>query len=592
MLLLKIFVNYLSMLLTRIDKGEAMILGTLVGKKVMLVLVGSGSSHSFVSQTFLDTTGVKALPTISKQVKLPSGDTLVTDHWVPKFEWWVDGQTLQANMKVLDFGAFDAILGYDWLKQHSPMVCHWANKTMEFEHNGSSVVLRGVQPGQQKLRGVPINQVCKWAKGNDLWAVVVVEPVQPPPEQHAFAEIQKLLQQFQDVFQTPHELPPARFYDHQIPLLPGSAPVNSRPYRYSPQHKGEIERQVKALLQEGLIKPSTSPFASPVLLVFKKDGSWRFYVDYRKLNALTIKNHFPMPLIEEILDEFAVTAYFTKLDMWSDYHQVRMKEEDEFKTAFKTHQGHYQFKVMPFGLTNAPATFQCIMNEVLAPFLCKFVMVFLDDILMYSPTLESHSHHLSLVLHKLRENKLYMKQSKCSFAQTKLEYLGHTISMDGVATDPTKTKAMMKWPIPATVSELRGFLGLIGYYRKFVENYGVIAKLLTQLLKKKQFYWDIDAQRAFDSLKRAMSTTPVLSLPNYKETFVIETDACDVGIGAVLMQCDQPVAFLSKALSSQHKHLSIYEKEFLALIMAVENGGNICRVRSSSLELITRAWPI
>lgn len=397
-----------------------------------------------------------------------------------------------------------------------------------------------------------------------------MEPVVPPAEKKPLPEVQQLLDKYKDVFQQPTELPPSRFYDHHIPLVPGATPVNSRPYRYSPQHKDEIEKQVKALLSAGLITPSVSPFASPVILVLKKDGSWRFCVDYRKLNSITVKNCFPMPLVEEILDELAGTQYFTKLDMRSGYHQVRMKEEDEFKTAFKTHQGHYQFRVMPFGLTNAPTTFQCLMNEVLAPFLRKFIMVFLDDILVYSPTLSEHLQHLTLVLDKLREHKLYMKQSKCSFAQTSLEYLGHIISVEGVSTDPNKTEAMLKWPVPVTVSELKGFLGLTGYYRKFVRNYGIIAKPLTQLLKKKQFNWTHDAQKAFEQLKAAMSNTPVLALPNFKRQFVVETYACDLGIGAVLMQHDQPVAFLSKALTQQHKHLSIYEKEFLALIMAVD----------------------
>ena len=187
---------------------------------------------------------------------------------------------------------------------------------------------------------------------------------------------------------------PPRTHDHHIPLLPHTTPVNSKSYRYSPLHKTEIERQVKELLQAGLIDHSSSPFASPVLLVQKKDGSWRFCVDYRKLNAVTVKNKFPMPVIKEILEELAGAKFFTKLDMRSGYHQVRMDPLDEYKTAFKTHHGHFQFKVMPFGLTNAPATFQCLMNDILSPFLGQFVLVFLDDILIYSPTLETHLEHL------------------------------------------------------------------------------------------------------------------------------------------------------------------------------------------------------
>jgi hypothetical protein len=219
-------------------------------------------------------------------------------------------------------------------------------------------------------------QIWKWAKGNDIWALAIVEKVPAQAVQHIQPQLEQVLESYRDVFEEPKTLPPSRFYDHHIPLVPGAIPVNAKPYKYSPQHKNEIEKQVKELLSSGLITHSTSPFASPVLLVLKKDGTWRFCVDYRRLNALTIKNSFPMPLIDEILDELDGTQYFTKLDMRSGYHQVRMKAEDEYKTAFKTHQGHYQFKVMPFGLTNAPATFQCIMNEVLAPFLRKFVMVF------------------------------------------------------------------------------------------------------------------------------------------------------------------------------------------------------------------------
>ena len=243
-----------------------------------------------------------------------------------------------------------------------------------------------------------------------------------------------------------------------------------------------------------------------------------------------------MPVIEEILDELSGAKVFTKLDMRSGYHQVRMLPEDEHKTAFKTHQGHYQFKVMPFGLTNAPATFQCVMNEILQPFLRHFVLVFLDDILIYSPSLEAHTKHLEQVLATLRKHQLYLKESKCTFAKDSLEYLGHIISSQGVSTDPSKIHDMLQWPVPTSMTELRAFLGLTGYYRKFVKNYGIMAKPLTAILWLKQFAWNPTAQAAFDDLKVAMTRTPVLALPNFQEPFTVETDACQDGIGAVLMQ--------------------------------------------------------
>jgi hypothetical protein len=372
------------------------------------------------------------------------------------------------------------------------------------------------------------------------------------------------------VFSEPKELPPHREYDHTIPLLPDVAPVNSRPYRYSPLHKDEIEKQVKQLLQTGLITTSTSPFASPILVVQKKDAPWRFCVDYRRLNSITVKNKFPMPLIDEILDELTWATVFTRLDFKSSFHQVRMAATEEFKTAFKTHHGHYQFKVMPFGLCNAAATFQCIMNSVLESFLRRFVIVFMDDILVYSRSLSEHASHLRQVLTLLKEQKFFVKLSKCAFAQEELEYLGHIISGVGVATDPRKTQAMTEWPTPTSVTKLRGFLGLTGYYRKFVKHYGALAKPLTNLLKKKSFHWSEEAQVAFDSLKRAMTSTPVLALPDFSQQFIVEIDASDTGLGAVLMQKDRSIPFLNKPLNATNKYLSIYEKEFLALIMAVE----------------------
>lgn len=259
------------------------------------------------------------------------------------------------------------------------------------------------------------------------------------------------MQQYEDIFREPQGLPPRRYHDHRIPLKEGSQPVNQQSYRVPYFQKNEIERQVTEMLNTGVIQPSTSPFASPVILVKKKDGTWRMCIDYRKLNDITVKNKYHIPIIDELLDELRGANWFTKLDLRAGYHQIRVAEGDEYKTAFKTHQGLYEFKVMPFGLTNTPASFQALMNEIFRSQLRKTVLVFFDDILVYSQTFEDHLAHLEEVFSIIRAHKLFIKESKCSFGQTQLEYLGHIISGEGVATDTSKVQTMVEWPAPKNI---------------------------------------------------------------------------------------------------------------------------------------------
>ena len=306
-------------------------------------------------------------------------------------------------------------------------------------------------------------------------------------------------------------------------------------------------------MSKGFIRHSTSPWGAPVLFVNKKDGSLRFCIDYSELNKVTIQNQYPLPRIDDLFYQLQGARVFLKIDLMSGYHQLKIRSEDVPKTAFKTRYGHCEFLVMPFGLTNALAVFMDLMNRIFQPYLDQFVIVFIDDILIYSGSKEDHEEHMRVVLQILRENQLYAKFSKCQFLLDSVAFFGHVISAEGVYVDPQNIEAIVNWKPPTNVTEIRSFLGLAGYYRKFVEGFSKLAAPLTKLTRKEEtFVWSEACQQSFDELKRKLTSAPVLTFPSGQDGYTVYYDASRQGLGCVLMQHENVIAYASRRSMSKN----------------------------------------
>jgi len=542
---------------------------------ILQVLLDSGSSDNFIQPRLASCLKLPVEPVPDLQVLVGNGHSLIAEGIVRHLDVLIQGHRLKLSAYLLPITGADLVLGAAWLATLGPHISDYNTLTLKFYLDNKFVTFHG-----ETLPTTSPAQFHHLRRMSHTHAIAELFTLQAEPfpcSQDESLDIPRdmepalalLLHTYQQVFAVPKGLPPHRSQNHAIPLMNGTGPVKVRPYRYPHSQKLQIEKMIQDMLEEGLIVPSTSPFSSPIVLVKKKDGTWRFCTDYRALNAITVKDSFPIPTVDELLDELHGAKIFSKLDLKSGYHQILMKEEDRHKTAFRTHQGHYEWLVMPFGLSNAPATFQCLMNDVFKGLLRKFVLVFFDDILVYSPCWNSHLQHLERVLQLLLQHQLYAKFSKCSFGLQSVDYLGHSVSGNGVSMVPDKIKAVLEWPVPVNLKHLRGFLGLTGYYRRFVRGYASIAAPLTQMLKKDNFHWSPEALSAFDSLKLAITQAPVLALPNFDRPFTLETDASGLGIGAVLSQENHPIAFFSKKLSPSLQRKSAYTREFYAITEAI-----------------------
>lgn len=548
-----------------------------VAKTQVAILVDGGSTNNFIQDRVAKQLGLNLQPAQTFQVLVGNGEELHCSTICPQVcielgphKFWVD-------LFVVPLRGAELVLGVEWLKTLGPVVTDYNALTMAFMKEGQLVQLQG--EAQTNLEEATLHQLrlLVSTQAIDTFYQIQLSPPSPntEPSPSAITWLDPLLDSYSHLFEEPKTLPPPRQTDHTIPLLTGANPVNVKPYRYPHFQKKEIENQIHEMLSQGIIQPSSSAFSSPVLLVRKKDGTWRFCVDYRALNAITVKDRFPIPTIDELLDELYGTKWFSKLDLRSGYHQIRMAPTDIHKTTFRTHQGHYESLVMPFGLYNAPSTFQATMNTLFQPYLRRFVIVFFYDILVYSKNLADHRSHLEMVFQCLVENKFFLKRAKCTFVQPSIAYLGHIVSAQGVGPDPEKIKAILRWPVPKTVKQLRGFLGLTGFYRKFINNYAATAAPLTDLLKKDSFLWSKEAQHAFDTLKKMMMEAPVLALPNFDQDFILQTDASGRAMGAILCQQGHPICYFSKKFCPRMLQASTYVRELCAITTAVKKMENL-----------------
>ena len=576
------------------------------------VLLDTGASRSFVSNALVQrhrwqVTPVRRTVTLADGTRAPITATCTLSLKIQSFR-------TQVTVFVMDLAPrFDIVLGDDWLTANGAemsfkdRVCmvHKAGRRLRlYPHEHSAL---GVISGSQVRRALRNNRYWKRiatrvgspdSMRDPFLVHVRMEPTaakppegeKPPPKPwspteplelppHLTPQERVVLEAHKSVFNEDTDnrpLPDFEAGEHVIELEPGHKPPFRPMYRYSPAELEEIEKTVAKMLKAGWIEPTVSPYGAPLLFVPKPDGTWRCCVDYRSLNRITVKNRYPLPRIDQLLDALNGATVFTGLDLQSGYHLLSIRPEDVPKTAFRVpcvgpYGGSYAFKVLPMGLTNAPATFQNAMNRIFKEHLGRFVLVYLDDVLVFSRTREEHAHHLRVVFGLLERYRLYCRLRKCTFAQKEVKFLGHIVGAGGVKVDPAKIATVAEWPVPANVSEVRSFLGLATYFRKFVQGFSTLVRPLTNLTKATvPWEWTPACQEAYEGVKYALTHAPVLALPDFRKPFEVICDASITGLGAVLLQEGRPVAFESRRLIPAEVNYLTTEQELLAVVHALQ----------------------
>ncbi|KAJ9536144.1 LOW QUALITY PROTEIN: hypothetical protein OSB04_un000677 [Centaurea solstitialis] len=437
-------------------------------------------------------------------IEYSNGELVKASKVVRKCTLGLAGKDFSIDLIPIKIGSFDIIVGMDWMSNHQATIC-CAEKIVRLAlPDGGVLEVHGEKP-RKDIKLVSFMKVRSHLRKECVAFMAHVLCGNVPRYSQ---------KSYPDYLHTASRIP------HR--LNSWSRPIAKSPYRLAPSEMQELSSQLQELLDKGFIRPSSSPWGAPVLFVKKKDGSFRMCIDYRELNKITIKNRYPLPRIDDLFDQLQGATYFSKIDLRSGYHQMRVREEDIAKTAFRTRYGRYEFLVMPFGLTNAPAVFMDLMNRVCRPYLDKFVIVFIDDILIYSQSKEDNEHHLRLILELLKAEKLYAKFSKCEFWIREVHFLGHVVNKEGIHVDPARVEAVKKWEAPKTPTEIRQFLGLAGYYRRFIANFSKIAQPLTTLTQKdKKFIWGEKQEEAFQLLKHKLCNAPILALPEGTDNFVV-----------------------------------------------------------------------